>query len=64
MSNKYTLPLKDVVNIHLNVSARAAARNAFNLCLLMGDIGSNVDLETPGSGPIPGRTKCSRTASP
>ena len=43
MSNKYTLPLKDVVNIHLNVSARAAARNAFNLCLLMGDIGSNVD---------------------
>ncbi len=43
MSNKYTLPLKDVVNIHLNVSARAAARNAFNLCLLMGDIGSKVD---------------------
>lgn len=39
----YTLPLDPVANIMFNLSARSAVRKAFNLALLMGDVGDEVD---------------------
>ena len=39
----YTLPLDPIANIMVNLSARSAVRKAFNLALLMGDVGDKVD---------------------
>lgn len=39
----YTLPLDPIANIIVNLSARSAVRKAFNLALLMGDVGDSVD---------------------
>lgn len=39
----YTLPLDPIANIMVNLSARSAVRKAFNLALLMGDVGDEVD---------------------
>lgn len=39
----YTLPLDPIANIMVNLSARSAVRKAFNLALLMGDVGDSVD---------------------
>lgn len=42
----YTLPLDTIVNIMVNLSARAAVRKQFNLALLMGNVDENVDFGT------------------
>lgn len=39
----HTLPLKEVANIIVNLAARSAAGNAFNLALLMGEIPDGVE---------------------
>lgn len=43
MALKNVLPLDPVVNIVVNLAAMSAARNKFNLALLMGDVGTVAD---------------------